>query len=248
MRFFDAKRTSLQLFYTDRITTEGLAYLPEAEARHCLQVLRHQIGDEITFTNGQGGWFRGDITEAGKKSCTLRITHREQRARPSRGHLHLVLAPPKSIDRTEWFLEKATEIGVDAITLMVTEHSERRRVRTDRLAKVVRAAMKQSLKAYEPTLTEGLLPFERVLEEVETQQKFIAYLGDGVKGSLAENYRPGGSVCILVGPEGGFGSAEVELARQAGYSPVSLGTARLRTETAGVVACHIINLLSDLKR
>lgn len=236
---------AMNLFYTPHIEG-GLASLPEDEARHCIQALRHKAGDIIHLTDGKGGLYEARIVETGKKQCTAAI-EKALPAPPPRNHcLHLAVAPTKNIARFEWFLEKATEIGVDEVTPLSCEHSERRKLRADRLSKVMVSAMKQSLKAELPRLQE-LTSFARFIQLPADPgtQKFIAYLGPGVKGHLKDNYQPGRGVCILIGPEGGFSLQEVQEAIAAGFVPVSLGPSRLRTETAGIVACHTVNLLND---
>ncbi|MCB0563633.1 MAG: 16S rRNA (uracil(1498)-N(3))-methyltransferase [Phaeodactylibacter sp.] len=235
----------MNLFYTTTINNK-LAILPEDEARHCIQALRHKVGDTINITDGKGNIYEARIVEASKKKCAAFI----EKTLPStvrRNHyLHLAIAPTKNIARLEWFLEKATEIGIDEITLLVSEHSERRKLRLDRLEKILISAMKQSLKADLPRLNDmaGFQEFLRLPTEPGIQ-KYMAYLGPGVKGALKDNYQPGCGVCILIGPEGGFSPAEAQAAAAAGYTPVSLGPSRLRTETAGLAACHTINLLNQ---
>ncbi len=235
----------MNLFFTTAIE-DGRAILPEEEARHCIQALRHKTGDIIFITDGKGSIYEARIEEAGKKTCMASIQQRLPSAAARNHHLHIAIAPTKNLARFEWFLEKATEVGIDEITPLVTEHSERRKLRTERLEKVLVSAMKQSLKAALPKLNDISGFGEIIRKPVEPGiQKFIAYLGDGVKGRLKDNYEPGRGVCILIGPEGGFSRAEVQSAVDAGFIPVSLGPARLRTETAGIVACHTINLLNE---
>ncbi|HKK80063.1 MAG TPA: RsmE family RNA methyltransferase, partial [Phaeodactylibacter sp.] len=142
-------------------------------------------------------------------------------------------------------LEKATEIGVETISPLLCAHSERQVIKPARLEKVLLSAAKQSLKAYVPELR-PLESFDDFLAKApDSGSKFIAYLGEGVKGSLKENYQPGTDVCILIGPEGGFSPKEAEAAIAKGFLPVSLGDARLRTETAGLVAVHTIELMNQ---
>lgn len=240
-----SRQFAMNLFYTTAIE-DGLAILPEDEARHCIQALRHKTGDTIYITDGKGGLYEARIEEAGKKVCTASIQQRLPSAAGRNHHLHIAIAPTKNLARLEWFLEKAAEIGIDEITPLVTEHSERRKLRAARLEKVLVSAMKQSLKATLPKLNDISGFGEFIQKPVEPgMQKFIAYLGEGVKGRLKDNYEPGRGVCILIGPEGGFSPAEAQAAVDAGFIPASLGPERLRTETAGIVACHTINLLND---
>lgn len=221
-----------------------MAALPESEARHCIQVLRHKVGDRIHFIDGQGGLYEGEIAEAGKKTCLLKvISHKENHGkRPYR--VHLAVAPTKNISRMEWLLEKATEIGLDTFTPLLCSHSERRVLKLERLEKIAISAAKQSVKAYLPQLN-PLTSFEAFLKEAPAEAgRYIAYLGEGVKESLKQNYKPGQDVCLLIGPEGGFSPQEAEAAVSSGFTPVTLGESRLRTETAALVACHTIHLLN----
>ena len=133
----------MQLFYTTDIQGD-LAYFNEVEARHIVQVLRHQVGDLLHFVDGHGTLYRGRIVEARKKSCALSILHRESAYKQRSFALHVAIAPPKNTGRFEWFLEKATELGIDRIIPLHCERSERSRLRLERLEKVLLAAMKQS--------------------------------------------------------------------------------------------------------
>lgn len=235
----------MNLFFTADIQGD-LAFLPEEEARHAVQVLRLREGATIYIIDGAGGWYECVIVETGKKRCVARVEHRERRQTNDGFHLHLAVAPTKNINRYEWLLEKATEIGIDEITPLLCFHSERRHLRADRLQKVLISAMKQSLKACLPQLND-LTKYEDFIIRESNQPglHFIAHLGEGTKGHLKDNYRPGQSVTILIGPEGDFSEAEVRLALEHGFEAVTLGKSRLRTETAGVVACHIIQLLNS---
>ncbi len=235
----------MQIFYTTHIEGDT-AELPEGEARHCMQVLRHRPGDEVHFIDGRGGFYTGKIVEGGKKRCRLHILQRDygRGERPYR--LHLAVAPTKPMNRMEWLLEKATELGFDTFTPLLCQHSERRALKTERLEKVVLAAAKQSVKPKLPELRE-LQSFPGFLAGLQPEEEVLmAYLGEGVKGSLKHNYQPGRDVCLMVGPEGGFSPQEAAAAAEAGVTLVSLGHSRLRTETAALAACHAIHLINEL--
>jgi 16S rRNA (uracil1498-N3)-methyltransferase len=156
----------------------------------------------------------------------------------------MAVAPTKNNDRFEWFLEKATEIGVDRVVPLFCDHAERTKVRIDRWEKVVVAAMKQSLQAWLPVLTEPVPFAEFAVHGGGSAQKFLGWCDETVKLRLADNYQPGQDVCIMIGPEGDFSRQEVELAQQHGWQPMTLGPNRLRTETAAVVAVHTIALVN----
>lgn len=232
------------LFYCPNIVG-GLAELDAEEAHHCTQVLRRQIGDTVHLIDGTGGWFEGVIAEAGKRRCMVQIQKEIKPYQPRNHYLHIALAPTKNIDRTEWFVEKATEIGVDEITMLLCKRSERKQVRMDRLEKVAVTAMKQSLRAFLPKLNE-LTTIEALMKKQIAGHKYIAYCGDDVPAKALNGlYEKGEPATILIGPEGDFTPDEVEKALTQGYQAVSLGAHRLRTETAGLVACHTVNLKNE---
>lgn len=223
-------------------------YLPEEEARHLLQVLRRQRGDAVRLTDGKGFWYEGIIEEAGKKNCVLRIESRwgEPARRPYR--VHLAVAPTKSMDRYEWFLEKAAEIGVDRITPIWCQHGERAHLRLERLEKILQSAMKQSLQPFLVQLDEPI-SLKVLIEQQQDADtgRFIAYVDPTTQSPhLVEACSPGQDVIVLIGPEGDFSTEEVAFCLQAGFKQVSLGLNRLRTETAAVVAAHAIALRNDI--
>ncbi|MEM6316769.1 MAG: 16S rRNA (uracil(1498)-N(3))-methyltransferase [Bacteroidota bacterium] len=229
------------LFYSQNIN-DSFAHLDEEQARHCVQVMRRQVGDAVTFVDGEGGFYKGIIHETGKKKCIIRVTESEQAFNRRPFSLHVAIAPTKNTNRFEWFLEKATEIGIDEITPIICQRSERRKVRTDRLRKIIVAAMKQSLKAYLPKLNEPI-PFAKFIQNPNSStQKYIAQGAENT--ALKDNYVAQNDVTVLIGPEGDFSKEEIDLARQRGYVGIHLGKSRLRTETAGIVACHMLNFLN----
>ena len=230
------------LFYTDQIDG-NLAELGEVEARHCTQVLRKKVGDAISFVDGEGGFYEGMITETGKKKCQIQIVRTFHEFHKRSFRLHVAIAPTKNIARLEWFLEKATEIGIDEISLIFCQHSERRKVRTDRLRKILISAMKQSLKAYLPILHEPISFKQFVQTPRQVPVKLIAQGNENL--SIKDNYSPKNDVLILIGPEGDFSEKELRTAHENGYQGVHLGKSRLRTETAGIVACHTLNFLNE---
>jgi len=185
--------------------------------------------------------YRCEISLASHKKCLVRILSTEKTpANPVQ--IHIAIAPTKNINRFEWFLEKATEIGIDEITPLVCAHSERKIVKPDRLNKVLIAALKQSLKSWLPHIHQPV-SFNELIHREFDGQKFIAWCEAGEEDLLQKIYLPGSSALILVGPEGDFSPEEVEQATQAGFIPVSLGNSRLRTETAGVVACSTVQFI-----
>lgn len=234
----------MQLFYTPNINN-NIAILEEEEARHVTQVLRRKIGDKMQITDGLGNLYVGKIVDITKKTCLVAI-HETQEAynkRPLR--LHIAIAPTKNIDRFEWFLEKATEIGIDEITPLICKRSERTIIKPERLNGILISAMKQSFQTYAPLLNETL-DFQKFIKKdyLNYKNKYIAYCNDAEIPPLSKIYKKGENVLILIGPEGDFTENEVDLAFENNFKGISLGQNRLRTETAGLVACHTINLLN----
>ncbi|GHU77403.1 ribosomal RNA small subunit methyltransferase E [Bacteroidia bacterium] len=230
----------MQLFYTPDIAVQS--ELPEEEARHALRVLRLAEGDEIELTDGKGFFYKAIILGTNPKHCAVSITERWEQPPLWSFNLHIAVAPTKNLDRMEWFCEKATEIGINAITFLNCRYSERREIKIPRLEKILVSAMKQSQKATLPKLT-GMTDFKTFVNQPFEGQKFIAHCEEGEKPLLKQGYRPGENVLILIGPEGDFSPEEIKLAIAQGFSPISLGLSRLRTETAALVATHSIHLL-----
>jgi len=232
----------MHLFYCSDIT-DGNYTLNEEESKHCIRVLRLKNGDIIHITDGNGNLYKTELIDNHPKRCSVKILETKKEFGKKSFSVHMAVAPTKSIDRYEWFLEKATEIGIDRITPIFCEHSERKEVKINRLEKVIVSALKQSLKAYLPKLSEPT-KFNQLIKLPFEGQKFIAYC-EGELQLLKNLYKPKTDVLILIGPEGDFSPAEVEQAIATGFIPVSLGSSRLRTETAAIAACHTINLLND---
>lgn len=237
----------MHLFYTPDIA-ENECLLDAEQSRHCVQVLRLRAGDRVRLTDGRGGWYLAEILPgATAKVCRVGVIEKLEDYGKRDYRLHIAIAPTKNIDRYEWFLEKATEIGVDRITPLLCEHSERKNVRHDRSEKVILSAVRQSLKAYVPQLDE-LTPLATFLAKA-VGVRFIAHCDEGTPirerkllfEELAQVTGPR-DFTILIGPEGDFSPMEIESALKLGFIPVSLGEARLRTETAGVFAAAAVAL------
>lgn len=234
------------LFYTPDILTTG--ELPEDESNHAVKVLRLTEGDEVLLIDGKGMFYKARISRAHHKRCGVEILE----SYPEDNHwpykVHVAVAPTKNMDRMEWFAEKATEMGIDAITLLKCRFSERKEVKTERLNKILVSAMKQSLKASLPEL-QGMTDFRKFVEQPFDGQKFIAHCyKDTERVLLTQVYKPHNNMLILIGPEGDFSEEEVKLALENGFQPVSLGTSRLRTETAALAACHTVHVINECAR
>lgn len=233
----------MHIFYTPDI--QGKHYkLNKEESQHCINVLRLKESDKIILVDGKGGYYEAKIKVADPKNCFIETTESRNDWGKRSLRLHIAIAPTKNISRFEWFLEKATEIGIDEITPLLCERSERKTIRKERLNKVIISAMKQSVKAYKPELNK-LTGFMEFITKNHPTNKFIAHCGKDTKTSLKELVKREQDILILIGPEGDFSSEEVQLACKNGFSAVLLGPGRLRTETAGIIACHTVNLLNQ---
>lgn len=233
----------MQIFYTPDIT-DNTYLLNETESKHCVRVLRLSKGNIIHLSNGKGTLFKAEITDPNPKSCTLKIIEEIPDYEKRNYFLHVAIAPPKNIERFEWFLEKATEIGIDEITPVITENSERKILKPERLEKIIVSALKQSVKAYKPLLNQ-LISFDEFMnKDTSGYDCFIAHCHEGKKKNLFNAAVSQNNSIIFIGPEGDFSKNEVDRAIAKGFTPVSLGTSRLRTETAAIVATHTFSVLN----
>ncbi len=233
----------MHIFYTPEILTS--LELPSEEAQHCTRVLRLKERAEIMLTNGKGLFFKAQITYISSKRCDVEILETISCDLPWRNRIHIAMAPAKNMDRNEWFVEKAVEIGINQISFLDCRYSERVHIKTDRIEKIMIAAMKQSQKAVLPQL-EGIIDFDKFITRDFGGQKFIAHCHPEDKRSLSGLCQKGEDILVLIGPEGDFSKEEVDKAVQYGFLPVSLGKSRLRTETAALAACHTIHIINEL--
>ena len=232
----------VRYFYTPDI--QHSSELPEEEAAHALRVLRMQMGDEMVLMDGQGNYYRAVISAASGKRCAFQVQETLPQPREWTGHLHLALGPTKNMDRTEWFVEKATEIGFDELSFLNCRWSERRVIKTERIDKILISAMKQSHKAWKPVLHE-MMDFKKFIVQDFPGQKFIAHCHREDLPELRALLQRDTDVTVLIGPEGDFSEEEVALAEAHGFQSISLGKSRLRTETAALVAVHLMHLFNS---
>lgn len=211
--------------------------LNEETSRHIVQVLRMKVGELLNLTDGKGNLITCEIVEEHKKHCTVLVKETTYKAQSTR-RVSVAISLIKNANRFEWFLEKATEIGVREIIPLICERTEKEKFRQDRMQGICISAMLQSQQVWLPLLYEPT-EFGKIVKEITVQQKFIAHCSAGLKTQLTS--QPiNQSTCILIGPEGDFTSAEIELALQHNFIAVSLGDTRLRTETAGIVAATLL--------
>ncbi|MBQ9470918.1 MAG: 16S rRNA (uracil(1498)-N(3))-methyltransferase [Bacteroidales bacterium] len=235
----------MPIFYDPTLSPTATHHtLNEEESWHCVKVLRMGAGQPISLIDGRGTLYEARIESAHPARCQVSI----EQTHPNHGHrnvhVHIAIAPPKNIERLEWCIEKCTEIGIDSITPLLCERSERREVKPERLQRVMVAAVKQSRKAYMPTLN-PMVRLTHFVTQPHSGGLFIAHCNAPSLPPLRQLIGQQRSCAVLIGPEGDFSPHEVAMAEQHGFKSVSLGPSLLRTETAGLVACHLANLMAQ---
>ncbi|MFT6802588.1 MAG: 16S rRNA (uracil1498-N3)-methyltransferase [Salibacteraceae bacterium] len=234
----------MTLFYIHGATTD-LQFLPNDESKHAVKVLRLQSGNLLSITNGTGDIFTAKVIMPNQKKCEIHIFEHEHFKRKAHS-IHMVIAPTKLNDRYEWMLEKMTEMGVDEITPIICQHSERKFLKLDRMERIIVSAVKQSWKAYKPVINEPV-KYSDFIKKNTFQHQFIAHCngGCGSEVHLKTMAHPNSEIAVLIGPEGDFSEKEVKLATENNWLKTGLGSARLRTETAALVACFTLNLMNE---
>lgn len=231
----------MNLFYQPQIP-KGIFYLDPEESKHCIRVLRRAKGDSLKITDGKGCFYNAIITKADAQQCSFEID--EKQVEPTKPFsIHIAISPTKNPERIEWFVEKAVEIGINEITFIHCKTTERPYIKLERLEKVAISAMKQSLKATLPKVND-IVKLETFITQSKEKSKFIAYVDRSNPSHLQTLSEPHSQYLVLIGPEGDFSEHELLLALGHNFKKVSLGNSRLRTETAGLAACHILNLIN----
>lgn len=227
----------MQLFYTSDIQSDHVT-LHDQEAQHCAKVLRHGIGDEIHVIDGHGGLYRVQISSQDRRSVIAMIIDKMSFDK-CKTLPHIAFGIIKNTTRLEWMIEKITEIGVASIQPLICQRSEKRTINTARLDKVILSAAKQSKQYHFPVLNPAVKYADYITTTV-TQPAYIAHYIEG-QADIWDVVKKDATSTFLIGPEGDFTEQEVALALQRGYTPINLGTSRLRAETAAMVACTHLN-------
>jgi len=226
----------MHTFFIENISDE-LIELDENESKHAIRVMRLSVGKPVRVVNGLGTEYLGEIVDDHPKKTVIGINE-SSTASPPPYKVGIALAPTKSNDRTELFLEKATEIGLTDFFPIVASNSERQRFNPERWKKITISALKQSGRLWLPRIHD-VIDLPNFVDRCDFKQKLIAHCEPLEKQELKKLDTDIDSV-ILIGPEGDFTTDEIELAIASGFDPVSLGVNRLRTETAGIVATTLL--------
>ena len=234
----------MELFYSKTVS-DGGRVLDAEESGHCVKVLRHRRGDTIHVVDGHGMLYDCTITDADPRAVAFEVNRWVENYGSHDYWLEMAVCPPKNIDRFEWFSEKATEIGVDRISPLFGDYSERKVFKPERIERLLVSAAKQSHKGAIPELAPATTVKE-FLQQNREGLKLICYCDEATgKMDIKEvlSQAPAQSkITIMIGPEGDFSRAEVALAIERGWQPVSLGDSRLRIETAAIVAAAAVYL------
>lgn len=232
----------MQVFYARDISGD-FHILDETESKHTIRVLRMKKGDQVKLIDGKGNLYEAVIDSPDQKSCTIKIVSVTEGFEKRSYNLHIAISPLKNPDRFEWFVEKSVEIGIDEITPLICSNTEKEKIKEERLRSIIISAMKQSLKACLTKLNPPIL-FVDFVNNRHPGTRLIAHCHNVNRESVSHLYKKGEDATIMIGPEGDFTMTEVESALKYGFRPVHLGGSRLRTETAGVVACHSVYMLN----
>jgi 16S rRNA (uracil1498-N3)-methyltransferase len=223
---------------------KDITQLDREESNHCIRVLRKKRGDLIHILDGKGGKYIGKITTEDPSAVAFQVVGKD----PVPAHnffIHIAITPTKNMERIEWFIEKSVEIGIDRISFIQCRNSERKSVKQNRLERKSISAMKQAGNLFLPEIR-GIIPFEEFLEsDFGNTLRYIGHAQEGSSNPLIKRAEPHHNYVVLIGPEGDFTPDEIRKAGDNGFLPVSLGSSRLRTETAGLVACTILNLINS---
>jgi len=234
----------MQVFYAPDINGEKYV-LDERESKHTIRVLRMKIGENVRLIDGRGNLYDGIISTPDIKGCIIDITGCAKEFEKRNYRLHIAISPLKNPERFEWFVEKSVEIGIDEITPVFCRNTEKKGFKAERINNIIISAMKQSLKAKLPVLNSPLNFDDFLKSDNSNNKRMIAFCHPEIKREKVSNIYNSGPATILIGPEGDFTFEEVSQAMLRGYIPIHLGESRLRTETAGVAACHSIYFINQ---
>ena len=232
------------MFFHSNLPNYGNFSLSEEESYHCIKVLRYKNNSTLRVTNGKGKLAYCKIKDANEKKTIIKIVKVSQHPKSISKSIHIAIAPTKNNKRFEWFLEKSVEIGIHKITPITTKYSELNKLNFKRLEKIMVSALKQSKNLFMPNFNKFMNFNEFINSNHQEYLKFICHNDKSNKNYFKNEFIKNKKYVIMIGPEGGFSNEEIEISKSSGFLPVLLGDSTYRTETAGILACHTIHLLS----
>ena len=237
----------MELFFSNNIKDNHII-LNNIESKHCIKVLRKSSGDIVNVVDGKGTLYKGIIESDSSKECHIQIQDIYKNYNKRDYYIHIAISPIKNNNRIEWFVEKAIEFGVDEISFIACNRTLRKAIKIDRIIKTAISAMKQTLKANLPKIND-VCSLDNFIKNNKETNKFICHLEDDSRYDLFKyksEIKNDKNTCILIGPEGDFTSNEIIFAEKNKFISIDLGKSRLRTETAGIASCHLLNIINNL--
>lgn len=233
----------MNYFYNEN--AQENSFLSTEESSHCIKVLRKRKSDRIDVIDGKGKIFTAEIIDANFRKCTYQIIDCQESKKQKKFYSHIAISPTKNHDRLEWFVEKSCELGVDEISIITTKRTERKKVNMERLERKAISALKQSKNLFITKINTPVSVNQFLESDLTGKSKFIAFVDHENPDYLHKQVKKETNTLILIGPEGDFTIEEVSQALSVGFKKVSLGKSVLRTETAGVIATHSINMINE---
>jgi len=234
----------MQIFYAPDISGDSYT-IDEKESLHIVRVLRMAKGSMVRLIDGKGNLYEGVISDPDPRKCTIAITGIIRNFEKRTYKLHIAISPLKNAERFEWFVEKSVEIGIDEITPVLCKNTEKQGIKVERTNNLIISAMKQSLKSTR-TILNDTCHFSDFIKRSTKGSRMIAHCDNSfARNKISDVYSKNEDAVILIGPEGDFSKEEIWRAIDTNFSQVHLGDSRLRTETAGVAACHSIYFINQ---
>ena len=220
----------MKLFYGE--ITDTKVTIHSEEQQHIVKVLRMKDGEDIHVTDGKGSLASGKLVIEGKKAG-IDVSQIRSDFPDFSPKLHIAIAPTKNIDRIEFFVEKAVEMGISEISIIITEKTERKNINIDKIRKQSIAASKQSLRFHFPVINDAV-KLSDFLKDINSENTFVAHCHENLERIDLNDIPATGRYTFLIGPEGDFSEKEIGFLSEQNIKAVSLGSQRLRTETAGL--------------
>lgn len=234
----------MQVFYAPDISGEKYT-LDRNESKHIIRVLRMREGMTVNLIDGRGNLYEGVISDPDPSNCTIEVKSVAHDFEKRNYRLHIAISPLKNPERFEWFIEKAVEIGIDEITPLICRNTEKPGIKPERIRNLIISAMKQSLKAREPLLNEAI-SFRDFVNKVHNGKLMMAHCySESKRYKISDVYSRCEDAVIMIGPEGDFSTEEIEEGMSKNFTHIHIGPSRLRTETAGIAACHSIYFINQ---
>lgn len=234
----------MQLFYAEEIS-EGIIQLSEEESHHAIKVLRKRVGEELLITDGKGNLVVAKLISEGKKAELEFKEWKQKEQIPLNPFIKIAICPTKNIDRLETFIEKACEFRVNEIAFLISKNSERKTINLEKIHKKVVASCKQSVNIFFPKLHPPI-EVEKFVQ-LTSEKIAVAHCQSKQHTVSLDWFKEIEKITVCIGPEGDFTPSEVELFRKANALELTLGEARLRTETAGILVASFFYLSKQKK-